>query len=101
MNLPTDPFVLELLPEFIEDWLEKLNTEYVAFYSKKDSEAMYRFAHTIKGSAYQFGFGDLGDLGVKMMAQVKSDDWAGLEQNKELFRKGLEEIRDYLNKAKD
>lgn len=96
MNLPNDPFVLELLPEFIEDWLEKIDTEYPKYYSAKDSESMYRFAHTIKGSSYQFGFSELGDLGIEMMAQVKSDDWDGLEQNKEIFRKKLVEIKEYL-----
>lgn len=101
MNLPTDPFVLELLPEFIDDWLDKIDDEYPTYFSAKDTESMYRFAHTIKGSSYQFGFNELGDIGVKMMAQVKSDDWQGLEQNKELFRNKLLEIKNYINNKKD
>lgn len=96
MNLPNDPFILELLPEFIDDWLEKIDTEYPEYFSNKDSESMYRLAHTIKGSSYQFGFSELGDIGIEMMAQVKNDDWEGLEQNKQIFRMKLEEIKDYL-----
>ena len=87
MNLPNDPFILELLPEFIEDWLQKLDDEFPQIFAEKDSDSLYRFAHTIKGSAYQFGFNELGDLGVEMMAQVKSKDWVNLELNKEEFRK--------------
>jgi chemotaxis protein histidine kinase CheA len=97
MQLPDDPFVLELLPEFIDDWLEKLNSDYPDYQSNRDSESMYRLAHTMKGSSYQFGFADLGDIGVEMMSQVKSDDWDGLEQNKEKFRIRLLEIQDYLS----
>lgn len=97
MQLPDDPFVLELLPEFIEDWIEKLDTEYLEFKTNRDSESMYRLAHTMKGSSYQFGFADLGDIGVEIMAQVKSDDWDGLEQNKEKFRNRLIEIQEYLS----
>jgi chemotaxis protein histidine kinase CheA len=97
MQLPNDPFVLELLPEFIEDWLTKLDTEYIEYRTNKDLESMYRLAHTMKGSSYQFGFAELGDIGIDMMAQVKSNDWEGLEQNKEKFRTILLEIQDYLS----
>jgi chemotaxis protein histidine kinase CheA len=97
MQLPDDPFVLELLPEFIDDWLDKLNSDYSNYKSNKDSESMYRLAHTMKGSSYQFGFAELGDIGVEMMAQVKSDDWEGVEQNKEKFRIRLLEIQEYLS----
>lgn len=97
MKLPNDPFVLELLPEFIEDWIDKIENEYPNLYTSRDSESLYRLAHTIKGSSYQFGFVDLGDLGVEMMRQVKSEDWNGLEQNKELFRTKLVEIKEYLS----
>lgn len=97
MQLPNDPFILELLPEFIDDWIEKLDTEYPEYKDQRDSESMYRLAHTMKGSSYQFGFADLGDIGVDIMAQVKSDDWDGLEQNIEKFRIRLIEIKDYLS----
>ena len=97
MQLPEDPFVLELLPEFIEDWLEKLDTEYPKFVEDRDLESMHRLAHTMKGSSYQFGFTDLGDIGVEMMAQVKSNDWESLELNKQKFRNRLMEIKEYLS----
>lgn len=97
MKLPNDPFVLELLPEFLEDWINKIENEYPDLYKSRDSESLYRMAHTIKGSSYQFGFDDLGDLGVEMMRQIKSEDWIGLEQNKELFRNRLIEVKNYLS----
>jgi chemotaxis protein histidine kinase CheA len=97
MQLPNDPFILELLPEFIDDWIEKLDSEYPDYRKNKDSESLYRFAHTMKGSSYQFGFADLGDIGVEIMTQVKSDDWDGIEQNIEKFRIRLIEIKDFLS----
>jgi len=96
MKLPSDPFVLELLPEFIEDWLEKLSDEFDPAMKGKDSETLYRIAHTIKGSSFQFGFDELGNLGITMMEQVNNSDWDGLEQNKEFFRIKLIEIQEYL-----
>lgn len=96
MKLPNDPFVLELLPEFIDDWIDRLENEFPELYDLRDSESLYRMAHTIKGSSYQFGFEDLGDLGVVMMSQIKSDDWVGLEQNKEVFRIRLVAIKEFL-----
>ncbi len=96
MKLPSDPFVLELLPEFIEDWLEKLSDEFDPAMNEKDSETLYRIAHTIKGSSFQFGFDELGNLGITMMEQVNNSDWEDLEQNKEFFRIKLIEIQEYL-----
>jgi HPt (histidine-containing phosphotransfer) domain-containing protein len=96
MKLPSDPFVLELLPEFIEDWLEKLSNEFNPAMKEKDSETLYRIAHTIKGSSFQFGFDELGNLGITMMEQVNNSDWESLEQNKEFFRNRLIEIQEYL-----
>ncbi|MFN3194884.1 MAG: Hpt domain-containing protein [Chlorobiota bacterium] len=96
MKLSSDPFVLELLPEFIEDWLEKINEEFEPAFAKKDTDTLYRISHTIKGSSFQFGFDELGNLGITMMEQVKNSDWEGLEQNKEYFRNKLIEIQDYL-----
>lgn len=96
MKLPSDPFVLELLPEFIEDWLEKLSDEFDPAIKEKDSETLYRIAHTIKGSSFQFGFDELGNLGITMMEQVNNSDWGGLEQNKVFFRNKLIEIQEYL-----
>jgi chemotaxis protein histidine kinase CheA len=86
MKLPSDPFVLELLPEFIEDWLEKLSDEFDPALESRDSETLYRISHTIKGSFFQFGFEELGNLGITMMNQVNKSEWSGLEQNKIHFR---------------
>jgi len=97
MKLPDDPFILELLPEFLDDWLDKLENEYPKLYSINDSESLYRMAHTIKGSSYQFGFQELGDLGIEMMNQIENKDWLGLEQNKDLFRNKLLEIKNYIS----
>lgn len=97
MQLPNDPFILELLPEFIDDWIDKIDNEYPAYRNNKDSESLYRLGHTMKGSSYQFGFADLGDIGVEIMSQVKSENLEGVEQNIEKFRNRLIEIKDYLS----
>ncbi len=96
MKLPDDPLVLELLPEFIEDWLEQLDNEFNELFDKKDKDGLYRLSHTMKGSSYQFGFQDLGDKGVEMMEQVKEEKWDDLKANKEAAKKRFLEIKEYI-----
>jgi chemotaxis protein histidine kinase CheA len=74
LNLPSDPFILELLPEFVDSWIQDLDKFYV-YKENNQVDELYRMAHTIKGSCYQFGINDLGDMGIELMSYAKIPDW--------------------------
>ncbi len=95
MVLPDDPIVLELLPEFVETWIQDLDNFYI-YKKNNDFNELYRMAHTIKGSCYQFGINDLGDMGIELMTYAKESDW---EKSSLLFDKikaRFAEINDYI-----
>lgn len=75
MKLPEDELVLELLPEFVDTWIDDIKTTFPKHLESKNSDEMYRLAHTMKGSCYQFGLDELGDMGVEIMGHVKEGDW--------------------------
>jgi len=75
MKLPEDPFVLELLPEFIDSWVDELKNNFPNLMKERNATDLYRMAHTMKGSCYQFGLNDLGDIGVELMNLVKNEEW--------------------------
>ncbi|GAB5466103.1 MAG: hypothetical protein Kapaf2KO_15390 [Candidatus Kapaibacteriales bacterium] len=96
MTLPNDPMVLELLPEFLETWIDDMENKYLLYVSDKNIDEMYRLAHTMKGSCYQFGLDDLGDRGVELMGYVKSGEWEKVEQYHQPILKRFVEIDNYL-----
>lgn len=75
MNLPTDPFVLELLPEFIDTWIQDVEEQYPDLLNTKKSDELYRFGHTLKGSCFQFGLDDIAHLGIELMGYAKDSNW--------------------------
>ena len=97
MKLPDDPFVIELLPEFIESWLGDID-KYNEYEEKQQTDELYRMAHTIKGSCYQFGLNDLGDMGIELMSFAKIPDWDKSRQLYKSIKNRFIEINDYLIK---
>lgn len=75
MKMPEDPFVLELLPEFIETWENDLNSQLPQIMQNKDVKELYRFGHTLKGSCFQFGFDETAQLGIELMGASKEENW--------------------------
>ena len=75
MKLPEDPFILELLPEFIDTWINDIKDQLDTIISSKDSDELYRFGHTIKGSCLQFGIEEIALLGIEMMGYAKAKDF--------------------------
>ncbi len=75
MTLPDDPIILELLPEFVQDWLKQLDVEFHEILDKKDEQRLYRLGHTLKGSCLQFGLEDPAKLGITLMEHSKVQDW--------------------------
>jgi hypothetical protein len=75
MNIPDDPFIKELLPEFIDTWIDDINTQYQTLLISKNSQDLYRFGHTLKGSCLQFGLDEIAALGIELMGYAKAEDW--------------------------
>lgn len=75
VKIPDDPFVRELLPEFVDTWLEDVKTQFGPLLKDKNSNDMYRFGHTLKGSCFQFGLDDIAALGIELMGYAKEGEW--------------------------
>ncbi len=96
MNIPDDDFIRELLPEFVDDWVRELSEKYDLYIADKNSTDMYRLAHTLKGSCYQFGLNDLGDMGIKLMAVCKENDWNTVQKMGVDLKKSFAEIQVFI-----
>lgn len=97
MNLPEDPFVRELLPEFVETWISDIEN-YDEYEKLQQTDELYRMAHTLKGSCYQFGINDLGDMGIQLMGYAKNSDWQSSRKLTNRIKERFLEINDYLVK---
>lgn len=75
MKMPEDEFVRELLPEFIETWVEDIHSQLKDLVENKNEDDLYRFGHTLKGSCFQFGLDDTAQLGIELMGYARAHDW--------------------------
>jgi len=75
LKLPEDPFVLELLPEFVDTWIQDIDDQFQPLIDSKNSDDLYRFGHTIKGSCFQFGLDEIAEKGIELMGYAKTQDW--------------------------
>lgn len=96
INIPNDPFILELLPEFIDTWITDLDEQFNKLVTDQNEADLYRMAHTLKGSCFQFGLDDLGNLGVELMAIARAHDWEKASQYGITLKAGFEEVKQHL-----
>ncbi|MFP4529196.1 MAG: Hpt domain-containing protein [Candidatus Kapaibacterium sp.] len=75
MKLPEDPYVLELLPEFIDTWIVDIDEQYDKYLKEKNADELYRLAHTLKGSCFQFGLDEIAEMGIRLMGFCKEKNW--------------------------
>ena len=75
LKLPDDPFVLELLPEFVDTWITDYNEQFDNLLLSRNSSDLYRFGHTLKGSCFQFCLDDIAHLGIELMGYAKNEEW--------------------------
>jgi HPt (histidine-containing phosphotransfer) domain-containing protein len=75
VKIPDDPFVRELLPEFVDSWINDIETQFHDYIEKKNTDDLYRLAHTLKGSCFQFGLDEVAQLGIELMGYAKNKDW--------------------------
>lgn len=74
-ELPTDPILLDLIPEFVSQWMRDFTVTWPEIKGRGDTEEFKRFGHTIKGSFLQFGFRDLSAVGKQIMTDAEDSDW--------------------------
>jgi len=75
VKLPEDPFVLELLPEFVDTWISDIEIQFKPLLASRDNQELYRFGHTIKGSCLQFGLDEIATIGIELMGYAKEQNW--------------------------
>lgn len=97
MKLPDDPFILELLPEFVDTWIKDIETQYSMLVNEKNAQDLYRLAHTLKGSCYQFGINDIALMGIELMEYCKTEDWEKIKKMEEPIYKSFLEVKNYIN----
>lgn len=74
MQLPEDPLLRELLPEFLQDWHREMPQILQAAQSHNDAE-LYRLGHTLKGSSLQFGLTGIAEVGIQLMECARHRRW--------------------------
>ncbi len=75
MQIPNDAFIQELLPEFVDTWLADMTEKLPQYISTKNSNDLYRLAHTLKGSCFQFGIDEIAKKGIELMGLAKEEKW--------------------------
>lgn len=97
MKLPDDPFIQELLPEFVETWLSDIDSQYSDLVNTKNGDDLYRMAHTLKGSCFQFGLDDVANMGIALMGLAKDKDWGRAMAMKIPIRNAFAEVKQFLD----
>jgi chemotaxis protein histidine kinase CheA len=97
MELPKDPIILELYEEFVEHWILDINEQFDGFVESKNTTDFYRFAHTLKGSGYQFEIAPLGDVGIELMSLIREENWEPIPPFKEKLLAILAEAKQCYN----
>lgn len=75
MVLPEDPFIRELLPEFIDTWIDDLENQFGPAIDNRNSQDLYRLGHTLKGSCFQFSLDHIANMGIELMGYAKEENW--------------------------
>lgn len=96
MELPDDPFVLELLPEFIATWIRDIKAKMIPLAQEHNEDDLYRFGHTIKGSCFQFGLPHIAQFGIELMGYARAHDWESAIQMEPRVIEALETSRQFV-----
>ena len=94
--MPDDPFIRELLPEFVETWIGDIDTQFDSYLEQKNSTDLYRLAHTLKGSCFQFCLDDIANMGIELMGYCKSEDWENASRMGPLIKKSFADVKSFL-----
>jgi HPt (histidine-containing phosphotransfer) domain-containing protein len=93
VKIPEDPVVRELLPEFVDSWIDDIESQYEQLVESRNSEDLFRMAHTLKGSCFQFGLDDIANLGIELMGYARNSVWDKAEEMQELLIKSFKSVK--------
>ena len=96
MKIPDDPFVQELLPEFIDTWMDDLQDKLPIYLEAKNSTELYRLAHTLKGSCLQFGLDEIAEVGIELMGYAKNEEWENAIEISDSLLDMFKRAKDFL-----
>lgn len=99
VKIPDDPFVRELLPEFVDSWISDIETQFGPLIKNKNSDDLYRLAHTLKGSCFQFGLDEIANMGIELMGYAKEKNWQKASDMEKNIMKHLNEVKVFLDKS--
>lgn len=100
VKLPEDAFVKELLPEFVDSWINDIENQFDDLVNNGNFDDLYRMAHTIKGSCFQFGLDEIAELGIKLMEYAKNKDVQNAVKIKDKIITLFYEAKEYLQNNK-
>lgn len=95
--MPNDPFILELLPEFIDTWITDMDEVYDTYVETQNETELYRLAHTLKGSCLQFGINNIGQMGIELMAIARAHEWEKAKEYGVNLKLAFKELKEYLD----
>lgn len=96
MQIPEDPFIRELLPEFIDDWIDQIHHNFDDLVNTKNFEDMYRMGHTLKGSCLQFGLDEMAAIGIDIMSLCKEKQMDKIVPMKDKLLSTFEYVKSIL-----
>lgn len=99
LKIPNDPFIQELLPEFVDSWIKDIDEQFDTLISSRNSQDLYRLAHTLKGSCYQFGLDDIAAMGIELMGYASDNDWNKCIQMKQPIKNSFLSVKEFLSKT--
>ncbi|MBI5325877.1 MAG: Hpt domain-containing protein [Ignavibacteriae bacterium] len=101
MQLPDDPFIRELLPEFVETWITDIDAQFGALIESKNWDDLYRFGHTLKGSCFQFGLDNIAAQGIELMGYAKEKDLENAGKMGDILKNSFIDIKKELDNNPD
>jgi len=75
MSSPIDPILRDMIPEFLEPWKRDTTVSLHLITDERKADDLYRFGHTLVGSASQFGVSSLAEFGRALKSCTRSNDW--------------------------
>ncbi len=96
MKIPEDPFIVELLPEFIDTWIDDINNNLPELLKAQNTDEIYRFGHTLKGSCFQFGLDEVAEIGIKMMGYSKEANWTAIAELEPVLKQTFADVKIFV-----
>jgi HPt (histidine-containing phosphotransfer) domain-containing protein len=99
IQLPEDPILLEMLPDYLISWERDFSTRFEEIIATKDVFELKRFGHTLKGSSRQFSMRHIAEYGTTIQQYAESEDFQSALKLKEVVLQELSSVKQYLISA--